>query len=408
MCGAPAPRTSLPKTPSNNSRGKKVAKFTSSDRLLFTTAGDRLPSIVWCSGCRDGGKLVLCTICKCNAICSVCIEFGINDGVDNFKCPTCFMKESKNIPYPWKFQSCGAGRENWPKIDTSPLAIISIHLQGMTDSPSILTYHHLAPWLHGNLVLIDLMFNFDDPKNNFNSQMECMLHEFEEGQFKDWSRFLVIITTHSDPDTGFLHIAPGNTGSVPANELFAFIFQERFRNILQRQEKNKNILNLLSCGALSSLPSSRDAVKDLASEKLFDRVLCFSQPSFQPSFTHRFVMDLASNYFILDRINLIHILQEQQTLGAHTDVILFNPKTITTFHWTHPGARPMGNYTPDSIQCPACLLLKSTSPTSISQLPEGFNWCQGEDPTNGLERGAWISTVEAIVAKTSDDKMEVN
>jgi hypothetical protein len=46
MCGAPAPRTSLPKTPSNNSRGKKVAKFTSSDRLLFTTAGDRLPSIV--------------------------------------------------------------------------------------------------------------------------------------------------------------------------------------------------------------------------------------------------------------------------------------------------------------------------------------------------------------------------
>jgi hypothetical protein len=36
--------------------------------------------------------------------------------------------------------------------------------------------------------------------------------------------------------------------------------------MLQRQEKNKNILNLLSCGALSSLPSSRDAVKDLASE----------------------------------------------------------------------------------------------------------------------------------------------
>jgi hypothetical protein len=136
-------------------------------------------------------------------------------------------------------------------------------------------------------------------------------------------------------------------------------------------------------------------------------------------------MDLASNYFILDQINLIHILREQQTLGAHTDVILFNPKTITTFRWTHPGARPMGNYTPDSIQCPACLLLKSTSPTSIGKissilkckecgwngtykLPEGFNWCQGEDPTNGLERGAWISTVEAIVAKTSDDKMEVN
>ena len=85
----------------------------------------------------------------------------------------------------------------------------------------------------------------------------------------------------------------------------------------------------------------------------------------------------------------------------------------------------MSKYTPDSIQCPACLLLKSTTPTSIGKISsillckeggwkgsykllEGFEWFQGEISTNGLELGAGISTVKAIVAKTSDDKMEVN
>jgi predicted RNA-binding Zn-ribbon protein involved in translation (DUF1610 family) len=136
-------------------------------------------------------------------------------------------------------------------------------------------------------------------------------------------------------------------------------------------------------------------------------------------------MDLAANYFIMDRINMLHILRDQQALGAHTDIVIFNSKAITTFRWTHPGARPMGNYTSASTQCPDCLWLKTIKPRSIRKkssilqcsgcgwnetykLPEGFQWCQGEDPTNGLERGAWMSRVEATFAKISDDKMEVN
>jgi hypothetical protein len=93
---------------------------------------------------------------------------------------------------------------------------------------------------------------------------------------------LAIITTHSDPESGDLHIAPNNTGAVPVNnvslfrflapiiiyyvvfQLFSVIFPEHFHKILQR-EKNKNILNLLSCGMLSSRPSSRDAIKGIAS-----------------------------------------------------------------------------------------------------------------------------------------------
>jgi len=85
-----------------------------------------------------------------------------------------------------------------------------------------------------------------------------------------WSRFLVVITTHSDPNTGDLHIAP-----------------------------------------------------DCAFRGLFDKVLCFSQPNFQPSYMHKFVMDFATNYFIMDWINSVHVLWEQQTLG-HTQILSYS------------------------------------------------------------------------------------
>jgi len=98
----------------------------------------------------------------------------------------------------------------------------------MVDSPSIITYHHLAPWLHGNLVLVNMEFNFE-------SQLDDMLGRFSSGEFAEyanfspifsilkslfrWNQFLVVITTHSIPRTGDLHIAPNNTGSVPVNEV---------------------------------------------------------------------------------------------------------------------------------------------------------------------------------------------
>jgi hypothetical protein len=115
----------------------------------------------------------------------------------------------------------------------------------MVDSTSLITYHHLAPWLQGNLVLVDLMFNFEDPKNDFDSQLDSMLQDFEEGDYKEyfnfyfvflalnilirWTRFLVVISTHSDPRTGDLHIAPGNTGSAPANQVRFFIFCDYYK-----------------------------------------------------------------------------------------------------------------------------------------------------------------------------------
>jgi Ni,Fe-hydrogenase I cytochrome b subunit len=73
-----------------------------------------------------------------------------------------------------------------PKVITTPLAIIAIHLEGLMDRGSIMTYHHLAEWLQGNLVMVDLTFNFDDTNNQFESQLDIMLDGFETGKFKEY------------------------------------------------------------------------------------------------------------------------------------------------------------------------------------------------------------------------------
>ena len=167
---------------------------------------------------------------------------------------------------------------------------------------------------------------------------------------------------------------------------------------------------------------------------LFDKILCFSQQNFQPSYTHQFVMELAQNQFVFDRINLFHVIRGQQVLGAHTDIILFQPEVVKTFRWTHPGARPVGNDTPSSIQCPECHRLRSTSPKfsdepdsitlkcskcswkELFTVPVGFSWCPGEALTKGGERGAWLVKTEknddltlgSGVVDTTGDNMEVS
>lgn len=74
------------------------------------------------------------------------------------------------------------------------MAIISIHLEGMDDTPSLLTYYHLQPWLQGNLVHIDMDFNLDDvPHNDFQSRLDLMLDAFEMGELQQYVHFRLIL-----------------------------------------------------------------------------------------------------------------------------------------------------------------------------------------------------------------------
>jgi hypothetical protein len=68
---------------------------------------------------------------------------------------------------------------------TTPLAIISIHLEGMIYNPGIIVYHHIQSWLLGNLVFVDFDFNLETHDNDFNIRLNKMLDRFIDGDLKE-------------------------------------------------------------------------------------------------------------------------------------------------------------------------------------------------------------------------------
>lgn len=54
----------------------------------------------------------------------------------------------------------------------------------MKDTPSILAYHHLQPWLQGNIVHVSFDFNFERFDNDVKVRLNSMLDRFESGDLK--------------------------------------------------------------------------------------------------------------------------------------------------------------------------------------------------------------------------------
>jgi hypothetical protein len=44
-----------------------------------------------------------------------------------------------------------------------------------------MAYHHIYPWLKGNLIHVDLDFNFEKPDHDFPERLNLMLDRFENG-----------------------------------------------------------------------------------------------------------------------------------------------------------------------------------------------------------------------------------
>lgn len=88
------------------------------------------------------------------------------------------------LAQPFVFSADAWARQHWPTVLTTLLAIISIHLEEMKDIPSIIAYHHIHPWLCGNLVHVDLDFNFEKSHQDVVSRLNIMLDRFENGDLK--------------------------------------------------------------------------------------------------------------------------------------------------------------------------------------------------------------------------------
>ncbi|KAF8199436.1 hypothetical protein BJ912DRAFT_948987 [Pholiota molesta] len=408
-CAIPEPSTS--NSPVQSTSLPRIVSFSGQESginiLNLTISTEKRNEMGWCSGCKDGGNLVFCSECNFCALCDDCVTLGKGDeGEDiDFICPKCFLWKTPKIPYPHTLLNKTSTREFWPKIITVPLAIISIRLQGIkaSETPVPSLYHYLVPWMDGNLVSFDIDFDFSKKSGckDFEKRLGDLIRFFTEGEFRDCARFMVFLSTHSDPTNGHLHIAPGNGAEVPVKKLLDTLFSADFRTVLQRSPYN--ILNLMTCGALTVFAESQ--LKAFAKEKVFGNVLAFTQPNLLPSLTFRFFNELGLNHFIYDRKTLKHLLRDNQILGAHTDVVQYKADSYTTFKWTHPILRPMGEHIVP--QCPTCHRIRifnilKTTPEFITlkcsfsscdyrcsyYFPAKTKWVFGPS-TKDDERGAW-------------------
>jgi hypothetical protein len=130
-------------------------------------------------------------------------------------------------------------------------------------------------------------------------------------------------------------------------------------------------------------------------------------------------MDLVIQCFIFIRPNLKVILQDHQSLGAHTSIIDISANAFTKYTWVHVGSRPFG----ESFvrQCPTCLRLQFKPPKfqgdsriiyeckyinpedgekchgkHIFDMPAGAFWVYDKPPGKGDSRGTWMGLREKI------------
>lgn len=129
-------------------------------------------------------------------------------------------------------------RESFPRCVSEPLALISITLQGFADDgPSRPTFEHLVPYLRGNTCYVNIDFNIASgiERQSLSERLENLDALFESGELQRlvrkayataagltlprFRRFFVFLSTHSDPERGDLHIAPGSQASAPSEQV---------------------------------------------------------------------------------------------------------------------------------------------------------------------------------------------
>jgi hypothetical protein len=128
---------------------------------------------------------------------------------------------------------------------------------------------------------------------------------------------------------------------------------------------------ILACGGVYSNTDSFDAVGELAarfatnsaacsdltpcSRKVFRHIVGFGGRRFLPHVALSFLMKLACKIFIehfsVERV-LPHILDEEESLGAHSTVFHFTHEVAKEWAWYHSTRQPQGS--PISMQCPRC------------------------------------------------------
>lgn len=141
-------------------------------------------------------------------------------------------------------------RRMFAPLDSSPLLIISFRLKSLTEigNPPVLTFHDLYQWFPtGQVVYVDVPFNLDTKggQARFERKVTSVVKRLVEGDLKmlvvfesftlttvtncfgSFKRFLIFISTHSEPDEGWLHSEGESGGAISVKNVCISLLKVR-------------------------------------------------------------------------------------------------------------------------------------------------------------------------------------
>ncbi|KAF6742383.1 hypothetical protein DFP72DRAFT_1179287 [Ephemerocybe angulata] len=371
--GAPAPRRTLAVPPATAGaphaseqpalkRMRTQEPDRMSDSIVIVRSGNTIEANRFCSLCANGGTHSVCSKCD-GSVCQDCVKPANNIA---FTCPNCHNEG----PYPHKLTYTSRSRGSTKMLDSSPLCIIAFRLAGSPDDGSAehVAYHRVYPYFRGNVALITVWFNLEDDGAQIRIAVGDLIDTLTSHDFAQFNRFVVTITTHSDPGRGDLHIIPKNQGSLTVSNLMEFLLPAGLQKILGRgSEKDHNLCVFFTCGAAVKRVSSFEDIRSLEDSGLFAEVIGFTQKDLQPELLSSWFSELVYSYFVLNYNSSEPVLKNHHVTGSHTGIVSFRKNAIYEYAWVHPIRQPFGK--PVVAQCPECGHLNSWT-KSLRQGPK--------------------------------------
>ncbi|KAF9521943.1 hypothetical protein CPB83DRAFT_900100 [Crepidotus variabilis] len=341
--GAPAPRIDLESDDTSNvapATEKPLAKRRKVSRLSTITLdiniqGPETTSVAsnWCLACQDGGDLRICDEPNCEGTwCERCLPDPSVEEV--FSCPRCHLFGAGKVTgtrnkdplvtssRPIKLAGEAVTRGLFEEWSSEPMAIISFYLTGMSPIGlcSSSAYSTLVGYLEGNVALVNIDFNLHTHLTEWDLKIEELVTQIRSGRLKRYRQFAFILTDHSDPARGDLHIGPNNSGSAELTKVFGRLFPPALTAIVRSRTRAELIL--ASCG--SFVRFNINELKAYACNGPFHRILGFTQEHLQPVFLNDFV----THYLLYDWVrrpkSFYMTLQGDEQLGAHTNILIFS------------------------------------------------------------------------------------
>ncbi|GLB44845.1 hypothetical protein LshimejAT787_1801820 [Lyophyllum shimeji] len=364
--GAPAPRVELPvprkrkaapedePAPAQNKRSSRsgskkagtmlqeldLSVATSIGPVTGTNTGaDADGHDIHCSGCRNGGHVVMCYLCK-RVICSRCVPFlDTVEQDDEFTCPSCHLsppdaKQRTIAPY-YGFASAKKAnkpilltggpttRESFAQCSSPALVVISIRLASVNaigDSARVV-FHNIAPFLPHKVAFVDLPWDFGDPRAEeaYDTNLQDLVQRLKTGDLKSFRTFSIFLTDHSDPERGDLHISSNEQGAARVSAVLDRLFPPELTQFFGRE--GRSTLTMLVCGAVVTVNESYTDLKAFANKGYFAWIMAFGQANLQPCLTNPLLQAASLSWFINNR-RWDALLDDFQSVGAHTDIFM--------------------------------------------------------------------------------------